>query len=172
MWLDLIQHVLLYQRKICLREKSVCVFFISNFISLDKAFFLNQKVLIFFLLLPKNICFGYSLEVPCQYLSNEYPGHIFSWRNKKNINLIWYLLLSRAVWLEAMPESFYVDVMFIIISSPGALPWRVVRRLSVVCPSVRPSLTFHVFDISSWAVSQIEVKLSGRHCGNMEIQNC
>ena len=39
------------------------------------------------------------------------------------------------------------------------------------CPSSvrRPSLTFHVFDISSWTVSRIEVKLSGRYCGNSEL---
>ena len=43
--------------------------------------------------------------------------------------------------------------------------------LSVVRPSVvRPSLTFHVFDISSWTVSRIEVKLNGRHFGSMEIR--
>ena len=39
----------------------------------------------------------------------------------------------------------------------------------VVC---RPSLAFHIFDISSRTISWIELKLSRRHCGNMEIQNC
>ena len=34
----------------------------------------------------KNICYGYSLEAPHRGTSNEYPQHIFSWRNKKNIN--------------------------------------------------------------------------------------
>ena len=33
-----------------------------------------------------NICCGYSLEVPHRGASNEYPQHIFSWRNKKNID--------------------------------------------------------------------------------------
>ena len=28
----------------------------------------------------------YSLEAPCQGTSNEYPQHMFLWRNKKNIN--------------------------------------------------------------------------------------
>ena len=42
------------------------------------------------------------------------------------------------------------------------------------CPSsVRhQSLAFHIFDISSRTISWIEMKLSGRHCDNMEIQNC
>ena len=46
------------------------------------------------------------------------------------------------------------------------MPWPVVRR-----PSVRPSLAFHFFDISSRTISWIVLKLNGRHCGNMEIQN-
>ena len=42
--------------------------------------------LIVFLFLHENICCGYSLEAPRQGASNEYPQHMFSWRNKKNIN--------------------------------------------------------------------------------------
>ena len=37
--------------------------------------------------LHKNICCGYSLEVPRQGASDEYQQHMFSWRNKKNIFL-------------------------------------------------------------------------------------
>ena len=43
------------------------------------------------------------------------------------------------------------------------MPWPVVSR---------PSLAFHIFDVSSRTISWIELKLSGRHCGDMEIQNC
>ena len=32
----------------------------------------------------KNICCGYSLEAPHRGASNEYPQHMFLWRNKKN----------------------------------------------------------------------------------------
>ena len=39
-----------------------------------------------FLFLHENICCGYSLEVPRRGTSNEYPQHMFSWRNKKNMN--------------------------------------------------------------------------------------
>ena len=39
----------------------------------------------FFLFLHKNICYGYSLEGPQRGASNEYPQHMFLWRNKKNI---------------------------------------------------------------------------------------
>ena len=46
-------------------------------IALDKMFFFNPKVLIFFLFLQENICCGYSLEAPRWGASNEYPQHIF-----------------------------------------------------------------------------------------------
>ena len=42
-------------------------------------------MLIAFLFLHENICCGYSLEAPRWGASNEYPQHMFSWRNKKNI---------------------------------------------------------------------------------------
>ena len=48
--------------------------------------------IIFFLFLHENICCVYSLEVPLQGASNEYPQvpqHLFSWRNKKNISTFW-----------------------------------------------------------------------------------
>ena len=54
--------------------------------------------IIFFLFLHEDICCGYSLEAPWQGASNEYPQHMFSWRNKKDISIFWmkkvpYLLL-------------------------------------------------------------------------------
>ena len=39
---------------------------------------------IFFLFLHENIGCGYSLEVSRRDTSNEYPQHMFLWRNKKN----------------------------------------------------------------------------------------
>ena len=45
--------------------------------------FFNPKVLIFYLF--QKTCCGYSFEVPHQGASNEYPQHMFSWRNKKKI---------------------------------------------------------------------------------------
>ena len=38
-----------------------------------------------FLFLDENICCGHSLEAPRRGASNEYPQHMFSSRNKKNI---------------------------------------------------------------------------------------
>ena len=48
----------------------------------------------FFLSLNKNICCGYSLEVPQGGTSNEYPQHMFSWRNKISIMLLLPLIWS------------------------------------------------------------------------------
>ena len=53
--------------------------------SSDKMLFFNPKVLIFFLFPHKKICCGYSLESPHRGASDDYPQHMFSWRNKKNI---------------------------------------------------------------------------------------
>ena len=39
--------------------------------------------ILFFLFRHENICCGYSLEVPQNGTSNEYPQHMFSCRNKK-----------------------------------------------------------------------------------------
>ena len=49
---------------------------------------------IFFFISPWNVCCGYSLEAPHPGASNEYPQHIFSWRNK---NIYLKPLLSRAI---------------------------------------------------------------------------
>ena len=55
----------------------------------------------FWVLITHNICFhgeviccGYSLEAPWHGASDEYPQHMFSWRNKKKnyldtLSLIW-----------------------------------------------------------------------------------
>ena len=51
-------------------------------------------MLISFLFLNKNICCGYSLEAPQRGASNEYPQHMFSLRNKKNIMWIPPLICS------------------------------------------------------------------------------
>ena len=55
---------------------------------LIRYFFFYLNVFIFFLFHHEHICCGYSLEVPQLGTSNEYPQHMFSWRNQKNIYLI------------------------------------------------------------------------------------
>ena len=52
---------------------------------------------IVFLFLDKYICCGYSLEAPRGGASNEYPQHMYSSRNKKNIDTFW---LKKAPYQE------------------------------------------------------------------------
>ena len=45
----------------------------------------DNSVIIFFLYLHKNICCGYSLEVPCKGASNDYCQILLNNSSKKNI---------------------------------------------------------------------------------------
>ena len=53
-------------------------------------------------LLHENICCGYSLETPRWGASNEYPQHMFSWRNKKDISI---LRMKKAPFLLLCPRT-------------------------------------------------------------------
>ena len=48
--------------------------------------------MIFFLLLHENIWYVYTLELPQWGNSNEYSYCMFSWKNKKNINTLYFLV--------------------------------------------------------------------------------
>ena len=50
-------------------------------------------------------CCGYSLEVPHRGTSNEYPQHMFLWRNKKNISIF---LLKKVLYLELCSYVNYI----------------------------------------------------------------
>ena len=85
--------------------------------------FFNPKVLIFFLFVHKNICCGYSLEVPRWGASNEYPQHMFSWRHKTIIEL--FGRKTRLIWnheadnyrsVFPMPKK-HTSFMFLFLTS-------------------------------------------------------
>ena len=65
-------------------------------------FFFQPKSTDIFLISPQKHMLWYSLEVPHWGTSNEYPQHMFLWRNKKNIFLIppqiWSYDTSRKIW--------------------------------------------------------------------------
>ena len=67
-------------------------------------------MLISFLFPNKNICCGYSLEVPQWGASNEYPQHMFSLRNKKNIMWIPPLICSYGSY--AVVDAQHADKNF------------------------------------------------------------
>ena len=73
------------------QKTQVCM---NKKIATDKERFFIRKMLISFLFLDENICYGYSLEAPRWGASNEYPQHMFLSRNKKNIMWIPLLICS------------------------------------------------------------------------------
>ena len=79
-------------------------------------FFFSPKVLIFFLLLHENICCGYSLKALRWSASNEYPEHMFCWRNKKNIYMIPFL--SRPMLVLINNSNDHPQQMFSLKSYP------------------------------------------------------
>ena len=89
------------QLSVCLFVFFLFVFFVLFF----SFFFFFFFFFLLFLLRTKNICCGYSLEVPRQGASNEYPQQMFTCRNKENITwispLIWSYVLSLVyVWKD------------------------------------------------------------------------
>ena len=60
---------------------------IINIILIEKVPYLLLCIY-FFLFFHKKVCCGYSSEVPHQGASNEYPQHMFPWRNKKKYQYI------------------------------------------------------------------------------------
>ena len=102
-------------------------------------------MLISFLFLNKNICCGYSLEAPRRGASNEYPQHMFSSINKKNIMWIPPLICSYGDKLE--PLSYWVDVQadpslsWSYRSIVGfVLHWIILKRSSLNYPHLPPEL--------------------------------
>ena len=117
----------------------------KGYIATDKAIFFIRKMLISFLFLNKNICCGYSLEAPRRGASNEYPQHMFSSINKKNIMWIPPLICSYGDKLE--PLSYWVDVQadpslsWSYRSIVGfVLHWIILKRSSLNYPHLPPEL--------------------------------
>ena len=67
-----------------------------NYIATDKALFHPKNANIFLISEQKDMLW-YSLEAPRRGASNEYPQHMFSSRNKKNIMWIPPLIFSYAI---------------------------------------------------------------------------
>ena len=63
-----------------------------------------------FLFLDENICCGYSVEVPQRGASNEYPQHMFSSRNKKNIDTFWLKKHLIKSYVRTSPDKILLGV--------------------------------------------------------------
>ena len=95
--------------------KWTCSIFMTNMvrtIATDKALFTSENC--WFLFLNENICCGYSLEAPQWGASYEYPQHMFSSRNKKNI-----------MWIPPLICSYGLNQWF---SGKQCSPWHLFFR--------------------------------------------
>ena len=72
----------------------LCACYGLTVIALDKKFPHKYR----FLFLHRNICCGYSLEVPHRGTSNEYPQHMFLLKKEKAVNMFW--LKNKAILLS------------------------------------------------------------------------
>ena len=114
----------------------------------------RYQVNIFFLFLLENIYCGDSLEMPCQGTSNEYPQHMFLWRNKKNINTFWMkklpcqsLLTFTTLWVNSKNDKIMIFFLFfpenrlwyfMWIVSPGDNLHEILKP--IFCKEIRKSL--------------------------------
>ena len=102
-----------------------------------------------FLCFKENICCGYSLEAHQSHMlwysleapqwgaSNEYPQHMFSLKNKKNIYLkIWILSLARSM-------NYFSEDKLIKISCLSSGKWDKLDKSGMVFPQLCITLTVH-----------------------------
>ena len=71
-------------------------------------------------------CCGYSLEVPQQGTSNEYPQHMFPWRNKTNINTFWLkkkCLLWNCETETKLQPDICTEVIDGVLNKAGKINW-------------------------------------------------
>ena len=69
----------------------------------------------FFLFLHENICCGYSLGVPHEDASNEYPQHMFLSRIKSNINPLIFIIPGKCM-SQVLIRVPYGEISKIILS--------------------------------------------------------
>ena len=71
---------------------------------------------IFCLFLHKNICYGYSLEVPQRGSPNEYPQHMCSQRNKEHVNNSWSRKGQRCLVEKKNKKPYLAKQISLLIS--------------------------------------------------------
>ena len=139
----------------------ICVVYVSFNIATDKALFSSEKCWYLSYFSMKTCC-GYSLEAPQRGTSNEYPQHIFLWRNKKNIT--WIPLLSVAMFQHCHIKKCYNGRLcamncltaksWLFFSSSRLKPkawWPKVRRAEGLAP-------IFVLYLPSWLVWSLMAK--------------
>ena len=112
-------------------------------------------MLISFLFLHENICCGYSLEAPRRGASNEYPQHMISWRNKKNIMWIPSLICSYGYAYGSGKENTQMNIFLMSWLRKKRMLWVLIRSTSVSTSVVYPQCMF------SWRSTYRKTGLSG-----------
>ena len=82
----------------------------------------------------KNVCCGYPLEAPQRGASNEYPQHMFPWKNKKNINIFPLKKMSYLELLIVLPAVYHEQVA-------ARLEVLNIERIQRICLGIRISLS-------------------------------
>ena len=116
------------------------IFFLCNFYTLlHIRHFFQPKNTDIFLFLHKNICCGYSAEVPQWGTSDEYPQHRFTFRSKKNIKQILSL-----IWSYGTSPTIHAHKWLDKVLRPGT--WLCTRMTTFNFPFTELStLTIYLF---------------------------
>ena len=95
---------------------------------------------------------------------------------RRNVLFLLFLYFHSCSSFFPIPLFYLFYYLFYVFLAHVELCCRSAYAMACCPLSVRlsfsQSLALHIFDVSSRTISWIELKLSGRHCGNMEIQNC
>ena len=131
--------------------------------------------LIFFLFLHENIIYcGYSLEVPQWGTSDEYPQHMFSWRNKKNIYLIHPLTCSFhciAAYMSVQRIIYYVPRVWVHIHavwSGQSVRWHILQYPLILKEGNEGPV--HLHKCAGWSgpvFSAIHIRALFLHCASI-----
>ena len=95
------------------------------------------------LLLHKNICCGYLLEVPCGGNSDVLPEHVFSSRNKKNIMGV-PLLSGALTYLELCIQVCGIGLGYVFTSSSNSVRYKFGLLGIVLGPVVTISIIYSI----------------------------
>ena len=146
----------------------------------DKALFSTKKDGYLSYLSMKTYC-GYSLEAPWKGASNEYPQCKFSWRNKKNINIMWMYPLkwsyewiqihislhSHAVW--SLDTVQYIQLTLIIWKSKALSELlRHIRTSTYQICRIEETINRTILFTNEYVIWFLKLELYWKYCGKEE----
>ena len=97
----------------------------SDFFLISRSKHMVWRIFYLFVCIYTNTCCWYSLEVPHRGASNEYPQHMFSWRNKKKCQSFWLekiVLMELWLWFHLCWTEGY-ELCISLQVFPDQSPW-------------------------------------------------